>query len=129
MNRAVLRLNPVLEKKEWNTLLYTPPNIVSAQEKSQIEDRIEGWVDNLVVSRCGLLVDDNVQADHYFSGLVELELDDSYPYSPTAAHLHSPCHVLPSNITLPRQRRRPLPPDHLSLGIDLHPPRRARAKT
>jgi hypothetical protein len=50
INRAVLRLNPELEKTEWNTQLYTPPNIVSAQEKSQIEERIEGWVDNLVVS-------------------------------------------------------------------------------
>ena len=50
INRAVLRLNPELEETEWNTQLYTPPNIVSAQEKSQIEERMEGWVDNLVVS-------------------------------------------------------------------------------
>lgn len=50
INRAVLRLNPELEEIEWNTQLYTPPNIVSAQEKSQIEERMEGWVDNLVVS-------------------------------------------------------------------------------
>ena len=52
----MLRLNPELEQTEWNTLLYTPPNIVSAQEKSQIEDRIEGWVDNLVVSKTAHVV-------------------------------------------------------------------------
>jgi hypothetical protein len=57
INRATLRLNPELSTGGWNTELYTPPNIVSAQEKSQIEELIEGWVDNLVVSYQSLVDD------------------------------------------------------------------------
>jgi tRNA A64-2'-O-ribosylphosphate transferase len=49
INRATLKLNPELQE-EWNTNLYTPPNIVSAQEKSQIEEKIDTWVQDLLVN-------------------------------------------------------------------------------
>lgn len=57
VNRAALKLNPELANagEGWNEALYTPPNIVSAQEKSQIEERMARWVDNLLVSRSGIM--------------------------------------------------------------------------
>ena len=34
----------------WDIALYTPPGTVSAQEHAQIEARLDGWADHLVVS-------------------------------------------------------------------------------
>ncbi|PSR76540.1 hypothetical protein PHLCEN_2v8386 [Hermanssonia centrifuga] len=34
----------------WDTALYTPPGVVSAQEHSQIDARLDGWAASLLVS-------------------------------------------------------------------------------
>lgn len=39
---------------EWDEALYVPPNVVSGTEKSQIEARIDGWAEALLVSSCGV---------------------------------------------------------------------------
>ncbi|KAF9012558.1 initiator tRNA phosphoribosyl transferase [Cyathus striatus] len=49
INRAMLLIHPELNevKTGWNTKLYTPPGIVSAQEHRQIELRLDGWAETL----------------------------------------------------------------------------------
>lgn len=49
INRAVQRKYPDKHKEDWDLRLYCPSSAVSAQEKSQIEARLDGWVDALVV--------------------------------------------------------------------------------
>lgn len=48
VNRAV----KVAHAKDitWDTALYTPPGSVSRQEHAQIETRVNGWADSLIVS-------------------------------------------------------------------------------
>lgn len=48
INRAIAILFQ-LPTEEWDCNLYTPPQVVSAQEHAQIEARIDGWADSLVV--------------------------------------------------------------------------------
>ncbi|KAH9834126.1 tRNA A64-2'-O-ribosylphosphate transferase [Rhodofomes roseus] len=50
INRAVQRKYPDKHKADWDLELYCPSGTVSAQEKSQIEARLDGWVDSLVGS-------------------------------------------------------------------------------
>ncbi|KAG1725451.1 tRNA A64-2'-O-ribosylphosphate transferase [Suillus lakei] len=52
INRAVLKTTPNMDADTdaWNTKLYTPPGVVSAQEHDQIEQKLDGWVDDLVAS-------------------------------------------------------------------------------
>ncbi|EPT00399.1 hypothetical protein FOMPIDRAFT_150630 [Fomitopsis schrenkii] len=50
INRAVQRKYPDKHKEDWDLRLYCPSSAVSAQEKSQIEARLDGWVDALVNS-------------------------------------------------------------------------------
>lgn len=49
INRAVQRKYPDKHKEDWDLNLYCPSSAVSAQEKSQIEARLDGWVNTLVV--------------------------------------------------------------------------------
>jgi tRNA A64-2'-O-ribosylphosphate transferase len=46
INRAIAKR----WKKDWDCQLYTPPNIVSASEKDQIEEKLDAWADILEVS-------------------------------------------------------------------------------
>jgi len=52
INRAVLKTTPNMngDVDAWNTKLYTPPGVVSAQEHDQIEQKLDGWADDLAVS-------------------------------------------------------------------------------
>ena len=51
VNRALRRLySDVNSSADWDTNLYTPPNAVSRQEHEQIQSRLDGWADSLVVS-------------------------------------------------------------------------------
>ncbi|KAG2347441.1 initiator tRNA phosphoribosyl transferase [Suillus weaverae] len=54
INRAVLKstsnMNVNTDADAWNTKLYTPPGVVSAQEHDQIEQKLDGWADDLVAS-------------------------------------------------------------------------------
>ncbi|KAG1772087.1 tRNA A64-2'-O-ribosylphosphate transferase [Suillus occidentalis] len=52
INRAVLKTTPKMnvDADFWNTKLYTPPGVVSAQEHDQIEQRLDEWADDLVAS-------------------------------------------------------------------------------
>ncbi|KAI0724161.1 tRNA A64-2'-O-ribosylphosphate transferase [Fomitopsis betulina] len=50
INRAVQRKYPDKHKEDWDLNLYCPSSAVSAQEKSQIEARLDGWVNTLVNS-------------------------------------------------------------------------------
>ncbi|KAG1739096.1 tRNA A64-2'-O-ribosylphosphate transferase, partial [Suillus paluster] len=50
INRAVLKTTPDIDASIWNTKLYTPPGVVSAQEHDQIEKKLDGWADDLVAS-------------------------------------------------------------------------------
>ncbi|KAG1824375.1 initiator tRNA phosphoribosyl transferase [Suillus subaureus] len=52
MNRAVLKTAPNInvDADAWNTKLYTPPGVVSAQEHDQIEQKLDGWADDLAAS-------------------------------------------------------------------------------
>jgi tRNA A64-2'-O-ribosylphosphate transferase len=49
INRAVAKHRGG-QSAQWDTALYVPPNVVSGTEKSQIEARIEGWAEALLVS-------------------------------------------------------------------------------
>jgi tRNA A64-2'-O-ribosylphosphate transferase len=51
INRAVLKttLKMNVDGDFWNTKLYTPPGVVSAQEHDQIEQKLDEWADDLVV--------------------------------------------------------------------------------
>jgi tRNA A64-2'-O-ribosylphosphate transferase len=51
VNRAILlrRRRRVDSCSEWNTKLYTPPSVVSAQEHDQIAQRLDGWAKALAV--------------------------------------------------------------------------------
>lgn len=51
INRAVLKTTPKMnvDADFWNTKLYTPPGVVSAQEHDQIEQKLDEWADDLVV--------------------------------------------------------------------------------
>jgi len=51
INRALLLRYPDLKAKEslWNIALYTPPASVSMHERHQIEQRLDGWAENLAV--------------------------------------------------------------------------------
>lgn len=49
INRAVAKRRGG-QSAQWDTALYVPPNVVSGTEKSQIEARIEGWAEALLVS-------------------------------------------------------------------------------
>jgi tRNA A64-2'-O-ribosylphosphate transferase len=48
INRAV-RLRYGKDKKERDEELYVPPKVVSPSERSQIEDRLDGWAEILEV--------------------------------------------------------------------------------
>ncbi|KAG2153244.1 tRNA A64-2'-O-ribosylphosphate transferase [Suillus clintonianus] len=50
INRAVLKTTPDMNTDAWNTKLYTPPGVVSAQEHDQIEQKLDGWADDLAAS-------------------------------------------------------------------------------
>ncbi|GBE80773.1 Uncharacterized protein SCP_0304920 [Sparassis crispa] len=50
VNRAIRSLNPMTQKRQWDTALCCPPGVVSSQEMAQIEERIDGWVDSLLAS-------------------------------------------------------------------------------
>ncbi|KAG0708686.1 tRNA A64-2'-O-ribosylphosphate transferase [Suillus ampliporus] len=56
INRAVLKTTPEMnldvdaDADAWNTKLYTPPGVVSAQEHDQMEKKLDGWADELVAS-------------------------------------------------------------------------------
>ncbi|OJA19419.1 hypothetical protein AZE42_02264 [Rhizopogon vesiculosus] len=50
INRVVLKTTPDVDADAWNTRLYTPPGVVSAQEHDQIEQRLDGWADDLAAS-------------------------------------------------------------------------------
>ncbi|KAG1856871.1 initiator tRNA phosphoribosyl transferase-domain-containing protein [Suillus tomentosus] len=47
INRAVPKttLNINVDADAWNTKLYTPPGVVSAQEHDQIEQKLDEWAD------------------------------------------------------------------------------------
>lgn len=49
INRALLKIYPELATDGWDTKLYTPPQVVSAQEHAQIETRLDGWATALAV--------------------------------------------------------------------------------
>lgn len=49
VNRAIAKKFPDVAPGSWDINLYTPPQVVSAQEHSQIEARLNGWADALVV--------------------------------------------------------------------------------
>ena len=48
INRA-LKLRGLATDKDWDITLYTPPQIVSRQEHSQIEEKIPFWAEELAV--------------------------------------------------------------------------------
>ncbi|KAG1854203.1 initiator tRNA phosphoribosyl transferase [Suillus subalutaceus] len=52
INRAVLKTaqNMNVDADAWNTKLYTPPGVVSAQEHDQMEQKLDGWADDLAAS-------------------------------------------------------------------------------
>lgn len=54
VNRAVAMRRGQGQGDAWDENLYVPPNVVSATEKSQIEARIDGWAEQLLVSPCGV---------------------------------------------------------------------------
>ena len=56
INRAILKTTQDIDADAWNTKLYTPPGVVSAQEHDQIEQRLNGWADDLAVSPEALLL-------------------------------------------------------------------------
>lgn len=43
-----LHLKPQTMKR-WNSALYTPPGVISAQEHRQIEERLDKWAEDLAV--------------------------------------------------------------------------------
>ncbi|KAG6891019.1 hypothetical protein C0992_010992 [Termitomyces sp. T32_za158] len=47
VNRAIARRRSKLDRGSWDTALYTPPGVVSAQEHHQIELKIDAWADAL----------------------------------------------------------------------------------
>jgi tRNA A64-2'-O-ribosylphosphate transferase len=51
VNRAILlrRRRRGDSCSEWDTKLYTPPSVVSAQEHDQIAQRLDGWAKVLAV--------------------------------------------------------------------------------
>ncbi|KAI0943916.1 hypothetical protein AcV7_001869 [Taiwanofungus camphoratus] len=51
INRAVRRYFSDSEKSRWDTKLYCPPGVVSAQEQDQIETRLDDWAESLLVSQ------------------------------------------------------------------------------
>jgi tRNA A64-2'-O-ribosylphosphate transferase len=50
VNRAVVLRKLVNSSTAWDHSLYTPPASVSAQERAQIESKIENWALELAVS-------------------------------------------------------------------------------
>lgn len=49
INRAVAKRRGE-QSDEWDTELYVPPKVVSGTERSQIEARIDGWAEAVLVS-------------------------------------------------------------------------------
>ena len=49
INRAVARRFLGALTSDWDNALYTPPGAVSSQEHHQIDNRLDGWADALVV--------------------------------------------------------------------------------
>lgn len=54
INRVMCRLHPDICSDKWNTNLYTPPQVVSAQEHAQIEARLDEWAAALAVCDCAI---------------------------------------------------------------------------
>ncbi|KZP13733.1 initiator tRNA phosphoribosyl transferase [Athelia psychrophila] len=50
INRAILKIYPELASDKWDTMLYTPPQVVSPQEHAQIEKRLDEWANALANS-------------------------------------------------------------------------------
>jgi tRNA A64-2'-O-ribosylphosphate transferase len=55
INRAIARISPSTASDDWDLSLYTPPQVVSAQEHAQIEARLDAWADELAVCRSMIL--------------------------------------------------------------------------
>lgn len=56
VNRAVARRHSEPDRDSWDTALYTPPGVVSAQEHHQIELRIDAWAEALHVRYCAQII-------------------------------------------------------------------------
>ncbi|KIJ66038.1 hypothetical protein HYDPIDRAFT_87770 [Hydnomerulius pinastri MD-312] len=50
INRAILKKSSELDPIIWNIALYTPPGVVSAQEKDHIEQKLDTWAAELTAS-------------------------------------------------------------------------------
>jgi tRNA A64-2'-O-ribosylphosphate transferase len=49
INRAIAQVSPPTISEDWDIALYSPPQVVSDQEHAQIEARLDGWANALVV--------------------------------------------------------------------------------
>lgn len=49
INKAIRKL--YTKDADWDTHFYCPPGVVSAQEQSQIETRLDDWATSLAVSK------------------------------------------------------------------------------
>ncbi|KAJ3996558.1 initiator tRNA phosphoribosyl transferase [Lentinula boryana] len=47
VNRTIILRHPETSRQNWDTLLHTPPGVVSTQEHSQIVSLLDGWADDL----------------------------------------------------------------------------------
>ncbi|KAF8841695.1 initiator tRNA phosphoribosyl transferase [Paxillus ammoniavirescens] len=50
INRAMLKKSVANHPHDWDTALYTPPGVVSPQEHSQIERKLDAWASELAAS-------------------------------------------------------------------------------
>ena len=86
INRAIARITPD-NSDHWDINLYTPPQVVSSQEHAQIEARLDGWANALIVCFSTISV---VSILFSFAGIF---LQASSPSLPTSPSLDYSCHI------------------------------------
>jgi tRNA A64-2'-O-ribosylphosphate transferase len=70
INRAVARVSPSTVPDDWDIGLYTPPQVVSTQEHAQIEARLDGWANALVVRPLIVIVTNALLISGFCTGVV-----------------------------------------------------------
>ena len=114
INRAVAKRRGGDER--WDQALYVPPNVVSGTEKSQIEARIDGWAEALLVSS---EVGARVKADRGTG----IKFDASGTNRTTSSVLYPPGDLLAAFTTdTRRERTAAICADHLCFRVRVYRP-------
>jgi tRNA A64-2'-O-ribosylphosphate transferase len=70
INRAIAGVSPSTIPEDWDIALYTPPQVVSAQEHAQIEARLDEWARTLVVNHLVTVVTNAPLVNGFCIGIV-----------------------------------------------------------